>query len=238
MANTLKIDTRLRSIIKRIVLNWKPTLDGDGAVDVEDLEQDLLFRCWGYVRANQSMPSPNLMRNWARAAMRSYGYAGANARFLKSKLPTLTPSQLVEYVGQSVGPENTVIANDEDYLDYLYFHYGLQRETEHEQALREEHSRLFWDLIQDRHALAAKVDDIGAVKVGEWDKLAREWGYKHRSSAKAYAEGELRDRISEIDVGGALFHLQKATGRAARMPAHYQHEFDSGKRQHESSDDS
>lgn len=28
MANALKIDTRLRSIIKRIASKWKPTLDG------------------------------------------------------------------------------------------------------------------------------------------------------------------------------------------------------------------
>lgn len=231
MGDNLRIDRRTRAIIHNIALGWEPTLDGDGAVDVEDVEQDLLFRCWGYSRMHETPPSPNLIRDWARAAMRSYGYAGDNNKFLKSKLPSLTPSQLVEYVGDSVSPQDTVTANDEDFLDYLYFHYGMQREREHELAMREEHARLFWDLVGDKPTIAGRLDDIQATKTGfEWTSLARAWGMDSRKIAQHYVEGELREEVEQIDGGGAVYHLASAIGRQARRPDHYANEFDSGKK--------
>ena len=226
MRDTLRVDPRLKRIIHKIAVRWKPTLDGNGAVDIEDLEQDLLFRCWGYIRANSSMPSPNFLRNWARSSMRSYGYVGDNnAVFLKAKLPYLAPSQLAEYV--VMGRDDIEAATDEEHLDYLRFHYGMQREREFELASRERHQSLFWQLVSDDHALMSKLGDIASTGSGcEWQELQRMWGMSHREQARRFAEGWIRDCVESKDEGGAVFHLKESVGRFARRPSHYQHDYD------------
>lgn len=62
--------------IRRLAREWEATISGDPAMGIEDLLQELRWRYWAYWQKTGDHPRSGLMRNWARAAMRSMGYVG------------------------------------------------------------------------------------------------------------------------------------------------------------------
>ena len=120
--------------------------------------------------------------------------------------------------------------NDEESLDYLYFHYGLQRENESIQGGQERHQYIFWKIVEDDSFLMGKFDDIAKTSGGfQYEELAELWGMKHHEEAKRYAQVYLRKRLEEIDSGGAVYHLKMSLGLLATLPKHYKYEYDSSK---------
>lgn len=65
--------------LRRVAREWEATISGDPSMDIEDLLQELRWRYWAYWQETGEHPRTGLLRNWARAAMRSMGYVGRDS---------------------------------------------------------------------------------------------------------------------------------------------------------------
>lgn len=70
--------------ITSVASAWQSRLKLDPAVDIEDLLQDLRIRYWSYWRDRGHPKYTNTIRDWARSAMRAYGYCGRPTSLLSN----------------------------------------------------------------------------------------------------------------------------------------------------------
>ena len=105
------------SRIRFIANEWRGTIDNDPAIDFEDLLQDLRWRYWRYQQGLNVHPSWNLLRQWARLAMRSYGYRGGDHDGVLRHEPRTI------WVGDShYVRDQSVDITDEEMLDFMKYH--------------------------------------------------------------------------------------------------------------------
>ena len=110
--------------IRAIALEWRETIDNDPAIDFDDLLQDLRWRYWQYQQKYGRSPSWVLIRNWARKAMRDYGYVGSNnliydpnrEEALRYEPRTIRVGDFYYVRDQSID------ITDEEMLDFMKYH--------------------------------------------------------------------------------------------------------------------
>lgn len=188
---------RTHPLVQRIVADWANTLEHCAAADADDLAQELLARAWAYVKKTGSVPTENIMRDWARDFMRSLGYRGRSGT-LQRELPSRGNTKVEELEQDTNGDAEAARG-----------HPRLAPSAELE-ALRSE----FWERLSP--ALRSQLEEL--VTVRDERELAALWGFASNGKAdinalRAYLTGPLRRRLERE---GALPLLERIVRELAR----------------------
>jgi len=104
--------------ICRIANEWWATITNDPSIELEDLRQELRWRYWNYCKEHDRVPAPNTIRNWARKAMRGFGYCGSDHDDFLREEPQIILAGDILAVTKTTGLNIT----DEELLDGMAFH--------------------------------------------------------------------------------------------------------------------